>query len=325
MGDFVSFERFYYFDDQVRRGKYPNTTWMIEKFEIDRRTAHRTIEFMRDRLYAPLEFNRSKNGFYYSDESFELPRFQISQEEILALLIARDLLSKSAGGHISDQITHFFQKLISTDGGITLKPEHLDEMFSSTWVGHKPTKPAIFEKVLQSTFERRVIRISYSKPQEKTLRERDVEPHHLQHYMGDWMLIAWCHFREEWRRFSMARIEKAELLKVAYRTKSSSEWKPYLDHAFGLFQGGEITKVVLHFNEFRSEWIKDEIWHSSQTLEILDNSSTMLTLPVSAFPEIKMRILQYGADVEVLKPESLRDEILQEAKQMQKMYECDTK
>ncbi len=45
-----------------------------------------------------------------------------------------------------------------------------------------------------------------------------------------------------------------------------------------------------------------------------------LTLPVSDFREIKMNILSFGADVEVLKPESLKAEIRAEIERMKALY-----
>lgn len=144
MGDFGAFERFYRFDEQVRKRRYPNARWLVDTFEINERTARRNIDFMRDRLHAPLVYDQNRRGYFYPDDSYQLPRFQISQEEILSLLIARDLLAQSAGGLISDQISSFFQKLISIDGGIPFGPEQIGEMFSSVWVGYRPTPQAVF-------------------------------------------------------------------------------------------------------------------------------------------------------------------------------------
>ena len=38
------------------------------------------------------------------------------------------------------------------------------------------------------------------------------------------------------------------------------------------------------------------------------------------FREIKMKILQFGADVEVIAPEELREEVRQEIDKMAKLY-----
>ena len=58
------YERFVWFHDQVRAGKYPNTTSLSEIFEISKKTAQRDIEFMRDRLRCPFQYDVNRKGYY---------------------------------------------------------------------------------------------------------------------------------------------------------------------------------------------------------------------------------------------------------------------
>jgi predicted DNA-binding transcriptional regulator YafY len=51
------YERFVWFDNQVRAKKGPNTTTLAEQFEISTKTAQRDIDFMRDRLNCPLQYD----------------------------------------------------------------------------------------------------------------------------------------------------------------------------------------------------------------------------------------------------------------------------
>ncbi|MDD4391486.1 MAG: hypothetical protein PHQ97_01900 [Desulfobacterales bacterium] len=69
-------ERFQWFDGKVKLEKYPNAGSLAKQFEGSSRTAQRDIEFLRDRLSAPLEYDHVHRGYSYSDHSFELPRLQ---------------------------------------------------------------------------------------------------------------------------------------------------------------------------------------------------------------------------------------------------------
>lgn len=60
MSDRLKFERFVWFHSQTKRSRYPNSRWLVDEFEVSQRTGLRDIEFMRDRLSAPLEFDRAK-------------------------------------------------------------------------------------------------------------------------------------------------------------------------------------------------------------------------------------------------------------------------
>ncbi|APG27195.1 transcriptional regulator [Syntrophotalea acetylenivorans] len=320
MGDFLAFERFYWFDSQIRKNAYPNLRHLSEHFEIDRRTASRTLDFMRDRMKAPLIYWSKKRGYSYTDNSYELPRFQITQEELLSLLLARQLLSPSAGGLISEQILSFFQKLISVDSQICMSPDRLDEIFSATWIGYTPTTATVFQTIFQGLLEQRVIEFSYTTPRDGVVTNRTAEPHHLQHYMGNWIMIALCHLRNEWRTFTVSRIDKVKLKNDIFSFKPREEWESQLAGGFGLFQGKELVDVILRFNPFRTRWIKGECWHPQQRVEELTDGSLRMTFPVAAFHEVKMRILQYGADVVVEAPEKLRTEIAEEIEKMNLVY-----
>jgi predicted DNA-binding transcriptional regulator YafY len=91
------YERFIWFDDQVRRKKYPNTSGLSREFEISVKTAQRDIEFMRDRLNCPLVYDVSLKGYHYEDETFSLPLMYLSSAELSSLVVARKLLQDISG------------------------------------------------------------------------------------------------------------------------------------------------------------------------------------------------------------------------------------
>ena len=73
MGERLYFERFVWFDSQIRKKSYPNATTLAEKFECTVKTAQRAVEYFRDRLRAPLVYEHARKGYAYSDPNFQLP------------------------------------------------------------------------------------------------------------------------------------------------------------------------------------------------------------------------------------------------------------
>jgi hypothetical protein len=49
------YERFIWFDDQVKLKKYPNATSLPKRLEVSLKTAQRDAKFMRERLTGILE------------------------------------------------------------------------------------------------------------------------------------------------------------------------------------------------------------------------------------------------------------------------------
>lgn len=321
MGDFLVFERFVWLDRQVRQKRFPNARKLADHFELSRKTAQRNIDFMRDRLIAPFEYDPSKKGYYYLDETFELPHFLATQEEILSVLLARNLLSYTAGGFISRAINRFGKKLFAATGHFGLTADQMDKAFSATWHGYAPAHGDLFRQVADALLKRHLIRFTYRSPGTGQKTHRLAEPHHLQHYMASWVLIAWCHLRNDWRKLYLARMTDVTIEPETFDPKPTDQWKHLLEGAFGIFQAQESVPVILRFTPFRARWIKEQFWHPAQTMTHLDDGSLELSLPVADFREIKLKILQFGADVEVITPEELRDEVQDEIKKMIKLYQ----
>jgi predicted DNA-binding transcriptional regulator YafY len=314
------YERMVWFDAQVRDRKYPNASSLANHFENTSRTAQRTIEFMRDRMAAPLEYDPVKKGYFYSDQTFSLPPLQADQEEMLALILARNLLTQSEGGFISRSIRRLSRKLINESMIQDLSEARLDELFSASWTGYAPAPMETFKRCMNALLNHLHLSFDYTSPGANTGSTRNVEPHHLQHYMGSWVLIAWCRQRNDWRKFYLSRMNHVRTEKTEFIPRPYKDWKFQINSAFGIFQNQAFITVTLRFSPFRAGWIKEQIWHPAQVLKTLPDGGLVMSLPVSDFREIKLKILQFGADVEVIDPPALRQEIEAEIAEMAGMY-----
>lgn len=320
MTNFPQFERFLWLDDQLRDNRFPNASKLADHFELSVKTAQRNIAHFRDRLLAPVEYDPEKKGYYYADNTFELPYLQATQEEILAILLARHLLTYSVEGFISQQIARLGARLFAATRRMGITETAITEGFSATWTGYSPAASDTFRHVSWALLNRRLLSISYRSPAGGQSTTRTVEPHHLQHYMASWVLIAFCRLRNQWRKFYLARMESVTLEPDAFEACPADQWRHLLEGSWGIFQGDPSVPVTLKFNAFRARWIQEQMWHPDQQMKPTEDGGILLTLPVSDFREIKMKILQFGADVEVLEPEELRREILEEIWRMKGIY-----
>jgi len=321
MSDVTSMERFLYFDGQIQLGRYPNARTLAEHFEISSRTAQRDIDRFRDRFNAPLEYDAEHRGYYYTDPAFQTPFSQVYPQEILALVIAGNLLSHAAGGFISRAIGKFGAQLLSRTEAIGLSEKRLAEAFSAYWHGFAPASAETFRRCADALLKKRLLTFHYRSPQSPDKsRRRTVEPHHLRHYMGSWMLIAFCREKEDWRTFALARMDGLCMEKQDFRPRPRNMWISHVEGGFGIFQGSELIPVRLRFVPSVAPWIRERFWHPEQIVDELADGGLILSFPVADFREVKMHILQYGAQVEVLEPAELREEIAAEIERMKEVY-----
>jgi predicted DNA-binding transcriptional regulator YafY len=66
-------ERIKWFHNKIKNNHYPNSFRIAEKFGISRSQASRDVMFLRNKIKAPILYDSSKKGYYYS-KSFKLPQ-----------------------------------------------------------------------------------------------------------------------------------------------------------------------------------------------------------------------------------------------------------
>ena len=323
MGARNIYERFLWFDSQIRRNRYPNATTLAERFEISRKTAQRDIEFMRDRLNVPLEYNPHRRGYFYTDETFRFPLFLLSSSELTSLLIARKLLEGLTGSVFASDLNRLFSKLkriITIESDSSAVSESLEDIFSVEMPEHSVTPEENFSRVAHACINRLKLKFIYYSPAKDEITKRTVEPYHLLNYSGTWHLIAYCNLRHAIRDFVIGRMKEIEILDESFTVRRNFNLKKYLSSAFGIFKGASTQQVVLKFSPRMAKWIRQQLWHKEQRISEEPDGGIIISFPAASFTEVKMEVLKYGSDVEVIAPDSLKREILKEIDAMKDIY-----
>lgn len=84
--------------------------------------------------------------------------------------------------------------------------------------------------------------------------------------------------------------------------------------------GDTLEKVTVRFSKRIAPYIRETCWHSSQKITPQRDGGVLFEVEVSEPKEVGWWVLQWGAEAEVLKPESLREELRQTAKALGVLY-----
>lgn len=306
-------ERIYSFHQRLKRNSFPNAQTLMEEFELSRATAHRDISYMRDRLLAPLKFDSSRKGFYYSDQDFTLP-FEDSPRILFLMGLLNKMADEAGLGGLPEmkKLAKRLSQLIAPGY------EQLMDDVLCQWIEVESLSPAIFETIIEAVLKDRLLEIEYCSAK-AAISRRTLEPQRLINYQGRWYLLAYCHLRDAHRLFHMARVEQAVVgIKRTGAPRPAS--KSYLDEAFGIFTGPIRYHATIAFTGTAAELVRRQFWHENQHIEEKDGA-IILSLPVNDDREIMMKILQYGGQATVLEPASLRLRIQQEITKMLARYQ----
>jgi proteasome accessory factor B len=223
----VSLERIAAFDRAVRAGRYPNAATIARALEVSRRTVQRDIEFLRDRLGAPLEFDDRRNGYRYRDPTYHIGLLTLSEGELVALFLAERVLGQYRGTPYARELARAFRKLtLGLTDRVTIDLGHLGESYSFRTTAAADLDPGLFRDLAAAVAgSRRVVLDYWSASRDERLR-RAVDPYHLAAVDGQWYLIGHCHLRGDVRMFAPARIRALEVTDETFDRPRASTSTP---------------------------------------------------------------------------------------------------
>ncbi|MCA0242654.1 MAG: WYL domain-containing protein [Proteobacteria bacterium] len=313
-------DRVYKIERLIRSRGHLSFQALLDELEVSPATLKRDLEYLRDRLGAPIEYDRDLNayrfGAAYRGHKHELPGLWFDERELLSLLTAHELLSELDGGgvisrHLQPLLARIHQMLGSSeaDGARLL---HRIRIVSPA---KRPVAAPFFERVAESLLKRRRLRMRYLTRGRRERSEREVSPQRLVHYRNTWYLDAWCHRRERLLRFALDAVEAAELLEQPALELAPAEVQAQMDAGYGIYAGGSRDArhwALLRFDPQAALWASREQWHAEQQgrwLGAPGDSAYELRVPYVDDTELVMDILRQGPEVEVIEPPALRERV----------------
>lgn len=287
-------------------GKYPNATKLAAELEVSTRSVMRDIDFMRDQLELPIEYDAAKWGFYYTEEVGAFPSITISEGELFAMVVAEKALQQYRGTPFEKPLMSALEKISENlPETISLNLGDWDETISFRTSAEPILQLRTFEELSRATAKREQLRLHYRKPRSQTPEERLVDPYHLANVNGEWFLFAYDHLRKAIRTFVPARIVKIERTGKQFERNARFSIQRELQNSFGVHSGAEKIKVVIHFAPDVADYIREKKWHGSQKLVDLQDGGVELQLTLSSLPEVQRWVLSWGGSARAVEPKQL--------------------
>ena len=307
-------ERIYQIDQLLRDRKSISFNELINRLEISKATLKRDLAYMRDRLNAPIIFDRELNGYRLDNtpgnKQYELPGLWFNAEEIFALLTMQHLLDNlDSGGILSPHIKPLKSRLTELLGATNDPLDQLQKRIKIETIGSRKFNLDHFQAIGSSLLKRKQLHIDYLGRGRNELTSRNISPQRLIYYKDNWYLDGWCHLKEDIRSFSVDAIQRVEILEKKATDVSEEKLNEELGSGYGIFSGKDVKWVTLKFSPERARWVSKEKWHPKQEGQFLDDGSYQLKIPYSKEPELLIDVMKYGPDVQIIEPKDLRKKI----------------
>jgi len=277
---------------------------------MSRRTVYRDLRQIDEEMGVPVWAERGRWGV--TEKGF-LPPLKLTLAEGLAVFLSARLMARYATAHDPD-LMGAFQKLGSG------MPEALADHVASTLevMARQPPAEAFRQRVrllTQAWAERRVVRLRYDtgayapgrEPREARVRPYLIEPSSTTHAL---YLIGHDEARGAIRTFKIERILDLELTAEHFERPERGAIETTMARAWDIIADQAPTDVVLRFSPAVAARVAETRWHPSEVRDSRPDGSLVWRARVAGTIEIRLWILSWGADVEVVEPADLRADVL---------------
>ncbi|NTS43019.1 WYL domain-containing protein [Flavisolibacter sp. BT320] len=281
---------------------------------ISKRTLQYALAYLMDEKGAPIVKRKEGATVYYaySDVNYSIKNLPLSDEEIILLKDAVEVIKQIGNTSMAKDAAAIIAKLENT---IAQNPvsdrtiiqfekhttavglEHLDDLFTS-----------IKEKI--------PLIITYQ-PFGKESYEQLVHPYLLKEYRNRWFLLVRDDTYNTLCNLALDRIKNIKPAKTIFKENNLFDPNTYFNNLIGVTipVGEEVNEIILKVKPPQVPYIKTKPIHFNQETEQLDDGSLLVKLKLYNNYELRSVLLGYGADIEVLQPALL-------CEQMKNVFQC---
>lgn len=284
---------------------------------VSKRTVYRDLNALESTHLVPITGVRGRKiaeGHFLPPIRFAIP------EVITIFLAARLMLAYSR--RCDPNIVTAFSKLNSV-----VRPPLRDQIQKTMeWLEKQPVEEGYLRTMAtlaEAWAQHRTVRMRYHALGDHEVTERCVDPYYIEPAAAGHSsyVIGHCHLAGEMRMFKMERIKDIDITDADYQVPADFDANAYLSSAWGVVAAGEAEDVTLRFAPEVARIMEETRWHPSQQVQRQADGSALVTLRVANTIELQSWVMGWGEKVEVLEPESLRQEIINTAGAMLDKYE----
>jgi len=300
--------RIYHIDREIASGKYPNANDLAQSYECGVATIHRDIEYMRYFLYAPIEYCAKNRGWYYEEKSFRLPARFASANDMLALGMAKSLLTLYKDTPLYESAQRLLKDITAP-----LSSEEVSDVQQAAWyekriivppIATVPIKNEIWEIIIDAMKENKVITFEYKGIWDDDYKVRLVCPYQLLFDNGTWYLYGYSEERSDIRFFALSRMKNISIPNENFKLPKNFDYCSKNDGSyFGVFIGKKM-KYKIEFSSYIAPVIQERKWTKDQKITdtkkgiVIEFSSTQLD-------KVFSWVLSYGIDARPIEPPEL--------------------
>jgi len=215
---------------------------LATRLEVDGRTVRRYVMMLQD-MGIPIDTQRGRHGGYRLRSGFKLPPLMFTNDEALALLLARRL-GLGVSGEIVEGTAAKLERVLPQSLRAQLQALQAVLLLDVPLTRTEPVGKVIMALGIAIQAQRQVWICHRSRKGESS--GRLVDPYGLVYRAGFWYLVGYCHLRQDLRTFRVDRVETTEERKTTFVRPVEFDPLRYVNEALATTPGIWAIDVLLH-------------------------------------------------------------------------------
>ncbi|MBI3135693.1 MAG: WYL domain-containing protein [Bacteroidetes bacterium] len=273
-------------------------------------TVEKDMFAMREEFDAPIKYSKIHKGYYYDDPDYSVDKIPLSEDDIDAIRFATKTLMQFKDMGIFKNFGYAINKIFDRVH-ITNNPlDSVVEKFVQFETFAEAQGSEMLPDLLKAIKDKRVVTFDYAAYTSEKGKIRKVLPLLLKEYRNRWYLISFSLEKGKVITFGLDRIKDLVLTKEHYYKPVAFDPDNYFKHSIGITSNEtEPEEIQFKIDKVGAKYIDSQPLHTSQRLVKEGTNRNTYEMKVLISEELKRTILSYGAQIEVIKPKTLRSEI----------------
>ena len=150
---------------------------------------------------------------------------------------------------------------------------------------------------------------------------KNMEPYGVQIFQRRWYVLARNPENDTLHTFALDRITSLQKNDGKFKMPSDFSITDFFSGYYGIIKDETpIQRVILKANHFQAQYLRTLPLHHSQKIVSDDTDYTVFSYYICPTLDFKQKVLSYMGNVEIIEPQSFRNEIIKEIEAMGKLY-----
>ena len=203
---------------------------------------------------------------------------------------------------------------------LTLSKERLSGRVS---VEDIPSGQKWLVSVMQSMLDNTEMELHYRKYMSDEEEVRHIRPYAVKEFAKRWYIVAYSEEASALRVYAMDRILALTPTGEKFKMPKGFQVDDLFESSYGIYlpEGEEPVLVKLRTTLREAAYLQDLPLHPSQVFLGAEGDYCLFALRVIPNPNFIMELIKHGKRLEILEPESLREQVKQELRNALNLYE----